>query len=166
MKNKNQNLYKNLITSILMVILALTFLFCSVFVWFTLQKHADIGDFEVNVQSEYIVEITVNTYAISEITGDELQKDYQLASIEGSLVPLENIPIYDPLGITINEYKDCIAINLNFFVTVDDINFAIVASASSDFVTTTTNWLSNCTQIVSTNYNNTTLTLSSFGLRY
>ena len=74
--------------------------------------------------------------------------------------------IYDPLGITINEYKDCIAINLNFFVTVDDKNFAIVASASSDFVTTTTNWLSNCTQIVSTNYNNTTLTLSSFGLRY
>ncbi len=161
MKNKNQYLYKNLIVSIFMLILALAFLFCTIFAWFTLKDHANVGDFQVNVQSEYIVDVTIGTYAISAITEGEFQKEYQLAFSEGSLVSLEDLPIYDPLGITNNEYKTCLAINLNFLVTVDDVTLAIVAYGSSDFITSAPNWLSNCTQIVSAIYNNTTLSLSS-----
>ena len=162
MKNKNQHLLKEFLSSLLILIFTFICLLGSVFAWFTLQENVEINAFQATVRSKYITSVNISTYAISGITTGP-PKMYTLASSNDHPIPLQDLPMYDNEGIVLNEYKTYLAANLTFTVTEDNIDLKIVAHTENDIVYNSDNWLSNCIQIVSVEYNGS-FDLSSQGM--
>lgn len=154
---------KNLFYSVIALVLSLTLGASAVFAWFVINNNSSLGDIDLRVQSDNVSNVTLLSYAVSEISENGSQKVYTLATGQNGLVALAEIPDYDVEGIAMNEYRPVLAINISFTVSAGDY-YAVVAKAGKGWQTAgDQNWLSNCAQFFAAEYNGGT-TLNSTGL--
>lgn len=166
MKNEKRNKTinkKNLFLSAMALCLSLFIATSVIFAWFSMNTSPKINSFTLNVNSSFISNATVNAYAVSTIIEEGSQKTYMLAINENNLVFLQNIPDFDFLGIAFNEYRACLAINITFTL-INDFECAVIVNTTKGLIKIgSENWLSNCIQFVSANFNANDLSLTSYG---
>lgn len=160
---KNIKNYRNkLFLSALALIISLIVSISSVFAWFNMNTNTKLYGFNLNIQSNSVINATINTYAISEINEVESQKTYILALNQSNLIPLFFIPSFDFKNISYSLYKPAIAININFTLTIE-AEFEVIAKAQSELITIgENNFLSNCAQFITVNYNYNEKSLTSY----
>lgn len=160
-KNKGKN-KKNLIFTILALCFSIVVATSTIFAWFSISNNTGVEGFTLNVRTNSIINATVNTYAISLTIGEQLQNNYALALNESNFIPLQQIPNFDFNNIALNDYRACLALNINFTLTQNE-ECVITARATNNLVTIgTENWLSNCILFYSANYNSNDSSLITY----
>lgn len=157
-KMKIRKRLKNVLFSVLILCVSLAISASAVFAWFDLRNDSDLRGFKINVTSKDVSNVALKTYAISDITTGA-QTDYTLAIKDNNYVPLHEVPVFDSLGIALNDYKTSLAINLTFSVH-KDATYAVYAEAAEQVILGTENWLSNCARFLPTNFSSGILTSS------
>lgn len=152
---------KKLLLSVVMLSISILITTTSIFGWFISLRDSDVQAFNLSVTSQLVEGATINSYAISAIERGETQSTFQLATQEGQLVPLYNMPSFDEHGIVLNDYHPALAIKITFTAS-ENIVPVVRAQAKQGLVTVgVNNWMSNCVQFDFAAYDEENLILTT-----